>query len=193
MARFNLDDYIDVAERIADFYEEYSEGRIITDLLKYSNDETGKQVQFIVRASLYNGELLLATGLAEESFSNQGANVTSPLENAETSAIGRACANLGMSVMRGGKRQRPSRQEMEKVVRHDESLKQTVSRVQGESLSIPQQTLRKVLREKFGENPIDIKAFMETVLERTVTGYHDVDGGEIDLIFKALAVENANS
>lgn len=119
MARFDLDNYIDVAERIEQFYEKYPEGRIITELLNVSG-WNGKQTQFVVKALLFadlEGYNPLSTGLAEESFSNSGPNQTSALENAETSAIGRAIANLGFQTTREGKRQRPSRQEMEKVAR----------------------------------------------------------------------------
>jgi hypothetical protein len=53
-----------------------------------------------------------ASGLAFEIEGTSGANKTSALENAETSAIGRALANAGYS---GNKR--ASREEMEKVAR----------------------------------------------------------------------------
>lgn len=53
-----------------------------------------------------------ATGLAFEIEGTAGANATAALENAETSAIGRALANAGYS---GNKR--TSREEMAKVNR----------------------------------------------------------------------------
>ena len=178
MARFNLDDYVDVAERISLFYEKYPTGRIYADLINVSHEHEGqKQTQFIVKAYLYDGEQLLATGLAEESFSPQGANVTSPLENAETSAIGRACANLGMATMRNGKIQRPSKQEMAKVQRGAVATELT-----------PKQTiLRESLSVKFPDNPMERKEFMEAVLDREVLGYNDVMPEEIDLLIKALS------
>ena len=116
MARFNLDDYIDVAERIDQFYSKYPNGRIYTELLNV-NGWNGKQTQFIVKSYCYDGDVLLSTGLAEESFGNSGPNQTSALENAETSSIGRCAANLNFATTREGQRQRPSRQEMEKVQR----------------------------------------------------------------------------
>jgi len=176
MARFNLDDYVDVAERITLFYEKYPAGKVLTELLNV-NTTIEKQTQFIVQAHLYDGEVLLASGLAEESFSPQGANVTSPLENAETSAIGRACANLGMATMRNGKIQRPSKQEMAKVQRGTNVSELT-----------PKQTiLRESLSVKFPENPMERKEFMEAVLDREVLGYNDVLPDEIDLLIKALS------
>jgi len=130
MPRFDVNNYVDVAERIEQFYAEYPEGRIVTDLVNVGWD--GPQSQFIVHASVFvkqdefefsDGALvhvaytLKATGLAEESFGPSGPNQTSALENAETSAIGRALANMGYQTTRDGKRQRPSREEMEKVER----------------------------------------------------------------------------
>jgi len=130
MPRFDVNNYVDVAERIEQFYAEHPEGRIVTDLVNVGWD--GPQSQFIVHASVFvkqdefefsDGALvhvaytLKATGLAEESFGPSGPNQTSALENAETSAIGRALANMGYQTTRDGKRQRPSREEMEKVER----------------------------------------------------------------------------
>lgn len=173
MARFNLDDYIDVAERIEQFYEKYPNGRIDTELLNVSRWE-GKQTQFIVRASLFDGENFypLATGLAEESFGNSGPNQTSALENAETSAIGRAIANLGFATTRDGKRQRPSRQEMEKVQRGTES----------ESLT----EMRKMLSAKFTEQT-DRKHFVEKVVGRTLNNLNELSETEIAGVMLELA------
>jgi len=186
MARFNLDDYIDVAERIEQFYAEHPDGRILTELLNVDG-WSGRQTQFIVKAHLIltdedGGSFVVATGLAEESFAasaKDGPNFTSPLENAETSAIGRACANYAMARSRVGQRQRPSRQEMEKVQRGSNSAPELT----------PQQTILKAaLMEKLSE-PMARKAFMEGVLDREVRGYSDVLPDEVDVIIKALAGE----
>ena len=184
MARFNLDDYIDVAERIEQFYLDHPNGRIITDLLNVVG-WNGKQTQFIVKAHLIipndNGdEVVVATGLAEESFAasaKDGPNFTSPLENAETSAIGRACANYAMARSRNGQRQRPSRQEMEKVER---------GTTPAPPLNPQQTVLKQTISDHFAD-PMQRKAFMEQVLQREVRGYSDVLVEEVDPILKALA------
>ena len=114
MARFNLNDYETVEERIKRFYEANEDGRITTENLTTDTDRaTGT---WIVKASVYltagdqANNLPKATGLAFEIDGGQGANQTSALENGETSAIGRALANAGLS---GNKR--ASREEMVKV------------------------------------------------------------------------------
>ena len=116
MARFNLNDYETVEERIKRFYAENSDGRIITENLTTLADRSVST--WVVRASVYltagdqANDLAKATGLAFEIDGGAGANQTAALENAETSAIGRALANAGFS---GNKR--TSREEMAKAER----------------------------------------------------------------------------
>jgi hypothetical protein len=113
MAQFNIADYETVEERIRRFYKDNKTGRIITDNITTLQD---RQVStWVVKASVYLDDQTdkpKATGLAFEVDGQGMANKTSALENAETSAIGRALANAGYS---GNKR--TSRQEMEKVAR----------------------------------------------------------------------------
>lgn len=123
MARFNLDDYETVESRIKRFYEMASDGRIVTEWANqarwdFDSTEPKGPKNWVVKASIYlsagdqaNG-LAKATGYAQETDGTGGANNVDAMANAETSAIGRALANMGMS---GNKR--ASREEMEKVVR----------------------------------------------------------------------------
>lgn len=111
---WNLDDYETVDSRIHKFWDSYPMGRIETSLLSNERD------RFIVMARLYRtdvDQLPFATGHAEELVSDRGVNATSALENAETSAIGRAMASAGISA----KGKRPSREEMAKVERYGDS------------------------------------------------------------------------
>jgi hypothetical protein len=116
MAQFNLEDYETVASRITKLYDQHPDARIITD-----NQTTASERErgiWVVKAAIYltadEQDRLLAksTGLAFEIDGAGMANKTSALENCETSAIGRALANMGLS---GD--QRASREEMAKVQR----------------------------------------------------------------------------
>jgi hypothetical protein len=116
MAQFNLADYETVEQRIARFYKDQPDGRIITHNLTTPQDRA--VLTWVVQTIIYlSGDdqargLAKATGLAFEVDGTGGANKTSALENAETSSIGRALANANYSGNR-----RTSREEMAKVER----------------------------------------------------------------------------
>jgi hypothetical protein len=122
--RFNLDDYETVESRIKRFYELYEDGRIVTEWENNNRFEVEAETKtpktWVIRASIFltagdqANHLPKATGFAFEVDGTGGANNTSALENAETSAIGRALANMNLS---GNKR--ASREEMQKVAKAD--------------------------------------------------------------------------
>ena len=107
---FNLDDYEPVASRLARWLEQTDgQPRVITHLVHYQENRC------VFRAELYVGDMLIATGWAEETRGDGNVNRTSHLENCESSSVGRALANAGLSGSDPAKR--PSREEMSKVVR----------------------------------------------------------------------------
>jgi hypothetical protein len=120
MARFNLADYETVEERLKRLMSMAPDARITTKLIDMYQHEGPRT--WVVRASVYltagdqATKLPKATGYASETEGTGGANNGSALENAETSAIGRALANMNLS---GNKR--ASREEMSKVNRLSEA------------------------------------------------------------------------
>jgi hypothetical protein len=107
---FDLASYAPVAERISLFYGAFPRGRIVTELIS----RTDRDVVF--RALVYReaeDEAAAATGWAAEREGDGEVNTVACLENTETSAIGRALANLGFTASR----ERPSAEEMAKASR----------------------------------------------------------------------------
>ena len=123
---YDLKNYEEVKDRLPKFYIKYPDGRIITKIVEKSDN-----LDLVVfEAAVYKDAkeqfqgLPLATGYAFEIKGQGGmANKFSHIENSETSAIGRALANIGLH---GDKR--PSREEMDKV-----------QRMENETESIPEQ------------------------------------------------------
>ena len=112
MGAFNLSDYETVDSRIKRFYNDNPTGRINTELV--AAEGAVGATRWIVKASVWRSAESIdpdGTGYAFEVDGSGGmANKTSALENGETSAIGRALANIGYS---GDKR--ASREEMAKT------------------------------------------------------------------------------
>jgi hypothetical protein len=110
---FDLESYTPVAERIRLFYERFPAGRIVTELVSREPREGANVITF--RALAFRSAAdshPAATGWAAERDDDGEINAVACLENAETSAIGRALANLGFATS-----VRPSREEMEKANR----------------------------------------------------------------------------
>lgn len=134
--KFNLEDYEPVEERIKRFYADHEDGGIVTELLSTADNIDVA----VVQASVMVGGEVRATGLAVElrdkelakskkGYEYESVNYTSWLENAETSAIGRALANYNYA---GNKR--PSREEMAKAKGPDKSPRDEVIAKIGEQV-----------------------------------------------------------
>jgi hypothetical protein len=107
---FNLNDYEDVDTRIHTFYKKYEDGAILTELI--ANDEEKGIVVF--KAVVFRTHVDTspsAIGYARGARKDRGVDRDFWFENCETSAIGRALANLGLSA----KGKRASSLEMAKV------------------------------------------------------------------------------
>jgi len=120
MAYFNLDDYEPVENRIRAFWEKYPKGRILPDKPTLVLREDGKyQWECWTHVYVFADDAVPTTrGFASEIEGSSPVNRVNASENCETSSIGRALANLGFAT----KGKRPSREEMEKVARAEQSV-----------------------------------------------------------------------
>ena len=109
----SIEDYEPVASRLARFWEKHPEGRVITKLVTIEGDRV------VVQADIYvdrEDDRPIATDFAEEIRGSNNVNKTSHVENACTSAIGRALADCDFASSTDWTK-RPSREEMSKVER----------------------------------------------------------------------------
>jgi hypothetical protein len=107
---WDLSNYETVDSRIHKFWELFSNGRLETELIAYSDK------QYIVKASVWkdiNDPFPSAVDYAEETIGSNPVNRTSALENCATSAIGRVLSDIGLSKIGN----RPSAIEMSKAER----------------------------------------------------------------------------
>jgi len=84
--------YAEVNQRIKAFRMVYPMGTIETEILKDDDNVC------MVRVSIYNGDILLATATAREEKTASFINKTNYVENCETSAVGRALGMCGFGI-----------------------------------------------------------------------------------------------
>ena len=124
-------EYKTVALRIQEFREKHPDFTIQTELVE-ANDTL-----VVMKATISMGPQVIATGYAEEVRTASKINRTSALENAETSAVGRALAFFGL----GGseiasadevanaisqQNNQASNEEMERLIAHNEAWRNNV-------------------------------------------------------------------
>jgi hypothetical protein len=159
----NLDDYVDVATRVAQFYKQHPEGAIRSEV--YFDD--GKVVR--VRGSVYRkvtDEHPSGVGHAEEVRGSGPVNKTSALENCETSAWGRALAAAGLEVRKGI----ASREEIEQAKAEENRQATTNGNVAEHLAASVDLSIVKGIREKLADS--------------------DISADEVGLLLVAVGVED---
>jgi hypothetical protein len=110
---FNLDEYTPVSERIKQFWADHPNGAIHSELV--FDDGT----RCVIKTTLWrdkNDPQPTTIDYAEELLTDRGVNSTSRIENCCTSSQGRSLAAAGY--LGADWTKKPSREEMQKVVRH---------------------------------------------------------------------------
>lgn len=95
----NKDDqeYVDVADRVQIFHRDYEGHFILTTVIQLNKYNDSKNMFALVQCQIQNPErIVISTGHALEVENSNDINKTSYLENAETSAVGRALGFLGI-------------------------------------------------------------------------------------------------
>ena len=121
MGRFDLSQYMTVAERIDVFWSRWPNGRLHTELVHFSPE------QVVIKAEVYldrEDSRPVTVDYAEERPETSQVNRVSMVENCATSALGRALGDLGKDFT-GSKR--PSAEEMQKVPRFDSKKRDWVA------------------------------------------------------------------
>lgn len=85
-------DYVQVTERVNAFRQLFPEGTITTEIISMQGENV------VMKATISDGQKVLASGLAMEKESTSYINKTSYIENCETSAVGRALGFLGIGI-----------------------------------------------------------------------------------------------
>jgi hypothetical protein len=151
---FNLSEYETVDSRIHQFYESFKDGRIVTEM-ELIDMEKG---HCIFKAYIYKDSVRTmadATGYADGFRKDRGVDAQFWINNAETSSIGRALANLGLSA----KGKRPSAEEMSQV----NSVKTKKPAVEKDYWTTPFGEQDEYIKEV--PAPVTIEAAVNTVAE----------------------------
>jgi hypothetical protein len=176
---FNLDDYEPVAHRLdrwlKDCHVRGVQPRVLTDLVHYLQNSA------VFSASLFEGDVLIATGWAEEIRGEGHINKTSHLENCETGAVGRALANAGYAGSDLNKR--PSREEMSKVQRVTTTSADGVTTERPANAPSDKQVwlYKKLLKEAGKLPPLDLASWDKFKISKAIEALKNNEPEEIPL------------
>jgi len=176
---FDLSEYEPVAHRLdrwlKDCHVRGVQPRVLTDLVHYLQNSA------VFSASLFEGDVLIATGWAEEIRGEGHINKTSHLENCETGAVGRALANAGYAGSDLNKR--PSREEMSKVQRITTTSSDGVTTERPANAPSDKQVwlYKKLLKEAGKLPPLDLASWDKFKLSQAIEALKNNEPEEIPL------------
>ena len=158
---YDVNDYVQVNERIEKFYERYPEGSIQTEIQSIVDGVV------IFKAYAYRDreDTRPATGHAYEKENSSFINKTSYIENCETSAVGRALAMLGFEI----KKSIASKEEVENA-----KLQQQPTKISSQQLDI----LLKLLVDK-GITDEAVQKTMEVYKVNDLSELNETQYGQI--------------
>jgi hypothetical protein len=169
MAKFNLDNYETVEERLKKFWKDYPNGRVETEVVHITEDGTCVTIKSAIYKDI-NDTHPVATGIAQETKGQGGfANADAWMENCETSSLGRSLSNW---MYQGANKPRPSKEEMSKVVKKPADIK-----VEKPKMTSDKEDLKSLEKAK--------QEFAESITETPKTPKADqmnmlIDGFELD-------------
>jgi hypothetical protein len=159
---FNLDEYTPVSERIKAFWIDHPNGAIHSELVFDDG------VRCVIKTTLWldkNDAQATTVDYAEELIADRGVNATSRIENCATSSQGRALAAAGY--LGADWTKKPSREEMQKVVRMSGDTQITES---SNLASEKQQNMIRAVCKSMGKVP---PANLQAMTKREASAYID--------------------
>ena len=139
MAKFNLDNYELVEDRLKKFWVDFPNGRIETEIVHITDDGTCVTIRALGYKDMEDINPV-STGIAQETKGQGGfANTDAWVENCETSSVGRMLANWNYQ---GSNKPRPSREEMSKVSQEPTTKKDTVQKTTTSPSKITEKALK---------------------------------------------------
>ena len=159
---FNLDEYTPVSERIKQFWIDHPNGAIHSELVF----DDGSRC--VVKTTLWldkNDSQPTTVDYAEEVIADRGVNATSRIENCCTSSQGRSLAAAGY--LGADWTKKPSREEMQKVVRMSGDTQITES---SNLASEKQQNMIRAVCKSMGKVP---PANLQAMTKREASAYID--------------------
>jgi len=142
MAKFNLENYETVEERLKKFWNDYPNGRVETEVVHITDDGTCVTIKSAIYKDI-NDVHPVATGIAQETKGQGGfANADAWMENCETSSLGRSLSNW---MYQGANKPRPSREEMSKSVKNEVQVeKKTTPKLTKEELEKMEEVVKEM-------------------------------------------------